>query len=80
MIAYIFNRYFRYGVTKTGVLMNKDHSTVIHAVRKHEQFMQIDKQYARRFYNVMTTIKENLSDILELTPSQEKEYLKVLKQ
>jgi chromosomal replication initiation ATPase DnaA len=79
MIAYIFNRYFRYGVTKTGVLMNKDHSTVIHAVRKHEQFMQIDKQYARRFYNVMTTIKENLSDILELTPSQEKEYLKVLK-
>lgn len=79
MIAYIFNRYFRYGVTKTGTLMNKDHSTIIHAVRKHEHFMQIDRQYARKFYNVMSRVKENLSDILELTPSQEKEYLDALK-
>lgn len=79
MIAYIFNRYFRYGVSKTGTLMNRDHSTVIHAVRKHENFMRIDKEYACKFYNVMSRVKENLSDILELTPSQEKEYLNALK-
>jgi chromosomal replication initiation ATPase DnaA len=80
MIAYIFNRYFRYGVSKIGILMNKDHTTIIHAIRKHEQFMKIDKQYARNFCEIMCTIKVNLSDILELTPSQEKEYLKILTQ
>lgn len=79
MIAYIFNRYFKYGVSKTGTIMNKDHSTIIHAVKKHEHFMQTDKQYARKFYKVMTRVKENLSDIVDITPSQEREYLNALK-
>jgi hypothetical protein len=78
MIAYIFNRYFKYGVSKTGIIMNKDHSTIIHAVRKHKDYMDTDKQYSRKFYGIMSKIREQLSDILETSNSEEEAYLKTL--
>jgi hypothetical protein len=78
MIAYIFHRYFKYGVLKTGIIMNKDHSTITHAVKKHRDFMETDPQYARKFYAIIGKIREDLSDILGTATSEEEAYLKTL--
>jgi chromosomal replication initiation ATPase DnaA len=59
MIMAVMRIHLGYSLTKVGKLFNKDHSSIIHNVRKHNDFMVTDKVYSKRFEKYLDCIKES---------------------
>lgn len=78
MISYIFYNYFKYSLTKIAKIMNKDHSTIVHANRKHRELMSTDKIYARKFYDLTATLREAFPEELGECKNEEDAYIKSL--
>lgn len=58
-LLYIFRYYQGYTLELAASVFNKDHSTVIHALRKHHDFMAIDRFYSRSFNQLVEELKSN---------------------
>jgi chromosomal replication initiation ATPase DnaA len=59
MIMAVMRIHLGYSLTKVGKLFNKDHSSIIHNIRKHNDFLVTDKVYSRRFQKYLDCVKES---------------------
>jgi hypothetical protein len=72
--------YLAYTYAHVGFLFGKDHSTIIHNVRTHENLLETDTIYAIKFGKFMDVIKNEFPEILEKVDEKQelfKEYKKV---
>jgi len=68
----ILHRNLGYTLSKTGSLLSRDHSTVINALRVHDDIMKfnLDKPYIKKFNKIMSSVKEKYSDDLNFPRDQ----------
>jgi hypothetical protein len=72
--------YLAYTYAHIGFLFGKDHSTIIHNVRTHQDLLETDTIYAIKFGRFMDAIKNEFPEILEKVDDKQelfKEYKKV---
>lgn len=55
-VMYFMRRELHYTYEKIGTIFRKDHSTVIHSVKQHENFMHSSKHYAKIYSKVKEEI------------------------
>jgi len=62
----ILHRNLGYTLSKTGMIVSRDHSTVINAMKVHDDIMYLntDKPYVKKFNKIMNILKEKYSDDL----------------
>jgi len=65
MLCFIYYKFMGYTLTRVGSILNRDHSTVIHAITSHEDLVETDKRYRTKFYNVLQIIKSKASDLID---------------
>lgn len=65
MLCFIYYKFMGYTLTRVGSILNRDHSTVIHAITSHEDLVETDKRYRTKFYNVLQIIKSKLPDLID---------------
>lgn len=51
MSVALFREFLSYTVEEIGFVFGRDHSTIVHSSRRHDELMSIDKAYERRFDN-----------------------------
>lgn len=61
--------YFNYKLEKTGSRLNRDHSTVIHAVRRHDSLLSSDPRYAKRFFSILDGLHELIESAFAHSPA-----------
>lgn len=72
--------YLAYTYAHVGFLFGKDHSTIIHNVRTHQDLLETDSIYATKFGRFMQAIKTEFPEVLEKVDERRelfKEYKKV---
>lgn len=57
MYAYLLRKYFRLSTVKAGILMNKDHSTIIYS---EKQIHDIIKYKQMPFYQMVITVENEI--------------------
>jgi chromosomal replication initiation ATPase DnaA len=55
--------YREYTYSDVGRLMNKDHSTIIHNVKKHQDLIETNGIYTHSFYRALETLKEEMPEL-----------------
>jgi hypothetical protein len=78
MIAYIFTRYFNYNTIRTGTVMRKDRTTILHCVDKHKDMMETDKTYLKSFFAIINDLRETTPNIFKSEVTEYDEYMKSL--
>ena len=57
-IMYIFRKKLGYSLNKVANVFYKDHSSVIHNIRKHEDLIDTDRVYTRLYNQMVTALVE----------------------
>lgn len=65
MLCFIYYKFMGYTLTRVGSILNRDHSTVLHAITSHEDLVETDKRYRTKFYNVLQIIKSKLPELID---------------
>ena len=50
--AYLLNQKRKFTTTKTGQLLNRDHSSIIYLVKQAEALMEVDKDFKEKIINL----------------------------
>jgi hypothetical protein len=72
--------YLNYSYSHIGLLLGRDHSTMIHNVSSHESLLDIDKVYCDKFFKVIDAVKIELPELMNPSLSKNnmiKEYRKL---
>ncbi len=56
----LYDRYILRNVSAIGRLMNRDHSTVLNALKKHEDFNMVDRLYQRQYKQVLELVNKQI--------------------
>jgi len=57
--ANFLNKTIDLTLTYCGEVLNKDHATIIHSVREHENLYKYDKEYRFKYQTFMQLMREN---------------------
>jgi hypothetical protein len=66
--------YIGYTYTRVATMFGKDHSTIIHNVRTHQDLLETDSLYIMRFGKFMDIIKEEFPEILSKVEERRELY------
>ena len=73
--------YLEYTYSDIGKLVNKDHSTIIHNVNKHQDLIETNVIYGHSFYKALSSLKEDLPELFvddeEHKKEMYREFLKI---
>jgi hypothetical protein len=72
--------YLNYSYSHIGMLLGRDHSTMIHNISSHESLLETDKVYCDKFFKVIDAIKVELPELMNPSLSMNnmiKEYRKL---
>lgn len=78
MLAFILSWYLDYGPSRSSLIMHKHHSTLIHAVRKHIDYMESDSNYKRKFFSIMEKLRVNVPELFKPVASEQDAYLETI--
>ena len=59
MIIAVMRTRLGYSLSKIGKIFNKDHSSILHNIKKHNDLMITDKVYSKAFKRYLDCIKES---------------------
>jgi hypothetical protein len=57
--------YFNYKLVKTGLRVDRDHTTIIHAVASHDDLVSTNNGYREKFRKVLQALYEVMPEILD---------------
>jgi hypothetical protein len=72
--------YLNYSYSHIGLLLGRDHSTIIHNVSSHESLLDTDKVYSDKFFKLIDAVKIELPELMNPSLSKNnliKEYRKL---
>lgn len=75
--------YLNYSYSHIGLLLRRDHSTMIHNVSSHESLLDTDKVYCDKFFRLIDAVKTELPELMNPSLSKNnmiKEYRKLKSQ
>jgi hypothetical protein len=72
--------YLQYRYTRIANIFGKDHSTIIHSVKKHEDLLETDKIYTQKFTSFVELVKREMPELMnpgQASKNMVKEYDKL---
>lgn len=67
-----FYTYMSYTYVYIGKIFGRDHSTVIHNINKHDDWLVADKVYTEKFTRFIELVKRELPELLDMTAAKRK--------
>jgi chromosomal replication initiation ATPase DnaA len=65
--AAVFRLQFYYTLSKIGFLLSKDHSSIIHSIKKHKDFYDTISSYKAQYVKVLNEIEKEYPGLLNTT-------------
>jgi chromosomal replication initiation ATPase DnaA len=65
--AAIFRLQFCYSLPKIGNLLSRDHTSIMHAMKKHKDFYDTISSYKNQYIKVLNTIEEQFPGLLQIS-------------
>lgn len=65
--AAVFRLQFYYTLSKIGNLLSKDHSSIIHSIKKHKDFYETISSYKAQYIKVLNEIEKEYPGLLNTT-------------
>jgi hypothetical protein len=65
--AAVFRLQFYYTLSKIGFLLSKDHSSIIHSIKKHKDFYDTVSSYKAQYVKVLNEIEKEYPGLLNTT-------------
>jgi hypothetical protein len=75
----IFYGYLFYSLKRIGLLFNRDHSTVLHAINTTNDLIRINNIYAKQFHKCVQSVKKVVPELFESNHKNNAEFIEIFK-
>lgn len=77
--SFLCHNYYKMGVARIGKNLKLDHSTIIHAIKKHIDYCETEPEYLKQFISVCRSINHEYAANIERRLKEVREHYDNLK-